>query len=582
MAFVRAHRLPEPPRARASIPTPASTASPTAWTTAVTGAAAFLVVKPLTAVRLRRRLDPAAAVRGGRRDVRRDSPSTRSSAGWPATALAGPSPAMPSTPAASSSRSSAPSSRGSSPSSACGSARPTATAPSSPAHSPGWRIFVAAWLILWYASIRLWRRDAAAHARPVVAAPGRGGRPPRGRLPQRPTSRPARRCPSRLAWPCRCSARRARWRSSTTAATSVTSDLVAVDLHDSAPTPDPTSLATLPHLRMPLYAVPGHPNTQQRDRRRLAVAGLVHDPLDRRSCSASPISPRGAAHAGGRVRRRSRRRARSTRCSTRSTGGRPSPPSRRPSAACARGPTPARRPTRCSSASTRSTSSAHSPAAASSRPPSRRSCGSPSATRSSPATTCSWRTRSPGRLWVALGGGPIIRNGIALLRGLQQHINDHGAVPSARLDVDVHVSVSFGYAAHQVDDFTFDGLMSHGARAARRRPGLARSVQRRQPALLRHPARGHHRRAGDAGDRRRRPEPAPEDRSSRDGHGRSPRTSCRSPTSTRGHVEALIVSTGWQRSFGSLDLAEPDATSARSSTGRRSWPARRPASCSND
>jgi hypothetical protein len=66
----------------------------------------------------------------------------------------------------------------------------------------------------------------------------------------------------------------------------------------------------------------------------------------------------------------------------------------------------------------------------------------------------------PGLLWVALGGGPIIRNGISLLRGLQQHINDHGAVPSARLDVDVHVSVSFGYAAHQVDDFAYDGLMA--------------------------------------------------------------------------------------------------------------------------
>ncbi len=67
---------------------------------------------------------------------------------------------------------------------------------------------------------------------------------------------------------------------------------------------------------------------------------------------------------------------------------------------------------------------------------------------------------APGRLWVALGGGPIIRNGIELLRGLQQHINDHGAVPSARLDVDVHVSVSFGYAAHQVDDFSREGLMA--------------------------------------------------------------------------------------------------------------------------
>ena len=67
---------------------------------------------------------------------------------------------------------------------------------------------------------------------------------------------------------------------------------------------------------------------------------------------------------------------------------------------------------------------------------------------------------APGRLWVALAGGPVIRSSIALLRGLQERINDRGAVPSARVDVDIEVSVSFGYGAHQVDDFTRDGLMS--------------------------------------------------------------------------------------------------------------------------
>ena len=67
---------------------------------------------------------------------------------------------------------------------------------------------------------------------------------------------------------------------------------------------------------------------------------------------------------------------------------------------------------------------------------------------------------APGRIWVALGGGPIIRTGVGLLRRLQQHVNDHGSVPSAKLDVDIHVSVSFGYAAHQVDEFTCAGLMA--------------------------------------------------------------------------------------------------------------------------
>ena len=67
---------------------------------------------------------------------------------------------------------------------------------------------------------------------------------------------------------------------------------------------------------------------------------------------------------------------------------------------------------------------------------------------------------APGRIWIALAGGPIVRNGISLLRGLQQDINDRGSIPAHRLDVDVHVSISMGYAAHQVDDFTLAGLKS--------------------------------------------------------------------------------------------------------------------------
>lgn len=67
---------------------------------------------------------------------------------------------------------------------------------------------------------------------------------------------------------------------------------------------------------------------------------------------------------------------------------------------------------------------------------------------------------APGRIWLALAGGPIIRTSIGLMRGLQERINDHGSIPSAMLDVDVHVSVSMGYGAHQVDDFTREGLMA--------------------------------------------------------------------------------------------------------------------------
>jgi hypothetical protein len=65
----------------------------------------------------------------------------------------------------------------------------------------------------------------------------------------------------------------------------------------------------------------------------------------------------------------------------------------------------------------------------------------------------------PGRIWVALASGPVIRTSIQLLRDLQQSINTvtHGS--STSMDLDVLVTTSFGYAAHQVDDLTAEGLI---------------------------------------------------------------------------------------------------------------------------
>ena len=65
----------------------------------------------------------------------------------------------------------------------------------------------------------------------------------------------------------------------------------------------------------------------------------------------------------------------------------------------------------------------------------------------------------PGRIWVALASGPVIRTSIQLLRDLQQSINSvtHGS--STTMDLDVRVTTSFGYAAHQVDDLTAEGLV---------------------------------------------------------------------------------------------------------------------------
>ena len=65
----------------------------------------------------------------------------------------------------------------------------------------------------------------------------------------------------------------------------------------------------------------------------------------------------------------------------------------------------------------------------------------------------------PGRIWVALSGGPVIRTSIQLLRDLQQAMNAVDQGQSTSMDVDVLVTTSFGYAAHQVDDLTPEGLV---------------------------------------------------------------------------------------------------------------------------
>ena len=164
---------------------------------------------------------------------------------------------------------------------------------------------------------------------------------------------------------------------------------------------------------------------------------------------------------------------------------------------------------------------------------------------------------SPGRIWVALTGGPMIRSGVALLNDLQRHINDHGSVPSARLDIDVHVAVSFGYAVHQVDEFAFAGLRE----AAVDRLAIDQSA--RSPFAI-----------GEVITRDIRPEDIiggaetpttvvdagaalREDR-------RSPRADelfpyslavVRRPDSDQ--PQALVLEVGWRRSFGSLDLVQP-------------------------
>ena len=64
-----------------------------------------------------------------------------------------------------------------------------------------------------------------------------------------------------------------------------------------------------------------------------------------------------------------------------------------------------------------------------------------------------------GEFWIAYRCGPIVRSGIDTLRSLQQHINEESLSPSYA-DIQIHLSVSMGFATHQVDDFTVDGLIA--------------------------------------------------------------------------------------------------------------------------
>jgi ABC-type Co2+ transport system permease subunit len=68
-----------------------------------------------------------------------------------------------------------------------------------------------------------------------------------------------------------------------------------------------------------------------------------------------------------------------------------------------------------------------------------------------------------GRIWVCFGSGPLIRNGVGLLRELQRDINDRGSVLATHSDMGVHIGVSLGYSVHQVDDFSYDGLIEHAS-----------------------------------------------------------------------------------------------------------------------
>ena len=420
----------------------------------------------------------------------------------------------------------------------------------------GLAIFLAAWLILWYSSIRLWRRDAlrtlalwSTHQAEIVARLADGSLRPdlaaRAALPI--TTRMA----VSVFGATRAMAIVDDGRGQ------VTSHLVAVDIHDNAPVPDPKSLATLPHLSMPLYAVPGHPNTSS-----VTVAGwlwpgwfmtrsatMVHrftelatatllTPVvasddDRVTASFDTMFgavnrwPTLTAFEVAVARMRSRADA-SPQTDSLLIGV---------YAIDEFGALAGGRFEQAAVAQVVRLALGHQEFA---------------------GHDLFVAYEEPGLLWVALGGGPIIRNGIALLRGLQQHINDHGAVPSARLDVDVHVSVSFGYAAHQVDDFTFDGLL------ATARGRLVADQGSRDPFnvdnLLSYDIRPE-----DIIGEPDAPVTAVDvlnllkaDHGSAAG---GPFVTTFLPVTDldSGVTEALIVSTGWQRTFGNLDLAKPDA-----------------------
>ena len=321
----------------------------------------------------------------------------------------------------------------------------------------GLGIFLAAWLILWYVSIRMWHRDAqrtmrlwSAHQAEVL------GRLADGSLSPDLAARASLPVTARMAVSVFGATRAMAILDD--ARGHVTSHLAAVDRYDNAPAPDPLSLATLPHLRIPIYAVPGHANVSS-----VTVAGWLWP--------------------GWFLTRSAKLVSRFTELAT-DTMLTPVVASDEERVAHAfdtmydeinRWPTLTAFEVVVGRMRARADASPHSDSLvvgvyeidefgalaggrfeqAAVAQVMRLAVGNPEFAGHDVFVAY----EHPGRLWVALAGGPVIRNGISLLRGLQQYINDHGSVPSARLDVEVHVGVSFGYAAHQVDDFTYEGLV---------------------------------------------------------------------------------------------------------------------------
>ncbi|HBJ73202.1 MAG TPA: hypothetical protein DDY88_05765 [Actinobacteria bacterium] len=161
---------------------------------------------------------------------------------------------------------------------------------------------------------------------------------------------------------------------------------------------------------------------------------------------------------------------------------------------------------------------------------------------------------APGRIWVAMAGGPIVRNGIALLRGLQQKINDHGSVPAHRLDVEVHVSISMGYAAHQVDDFTLQGLM--GTAETR----LATDMSNRNPFMV-DSFITYDIRPEDIIGETEMPFTAVDvlqQLTQEQGSAEFPMEIRRVEDASVGTVQALMIDVGWNRVIGNVHLSHPD------------------------
>lgn len=431
----------------------------------------------------------------------------------------------------------------------------------------GLGIFLVAWLILWYASIRVWQRDAlrtlaqwSAHQSEVI------GRLADGSLSADLATRAGVRVTTRMAISV-FGATRAMTVLAEGRDTTVT-DLVGVDVHDNAPAPDERSLATLPHLRMPLYPLPGHPSTSS-----VTVAGWLwpgwfmvrsrslvqrFTDLAAQTLLVPIIADDDTTRAGA-------------------FDDMFTHVSRWPSMAAFE--EAVRRMREQPDASPQSNSlliaayAIDDFGALAGGKFEQVAVGQVMRLALGNAEFAGHDVfvayEDPGRLWVALGGGPIIRNGIELLRSLQQHINDHGSVPSAKLDVDVHVSVSFGYAAHQVDDFTYDGLVA----TARER--LAIDQASRDPFTIDH-VLTYDFTPADIIDAPELPVTAVDvltllqaDRAAeqRDGARRflvhvSPVVN----TSTDS-VVCLMASVGWVRTVGSLDATSPDAF--RSIIGRQ-------------